>query len=126
MTNSFPSPAADMQLASVEYLAMLPGVTIQPGSALDYGSGVRGQLTYTVPNLGAAFTFAVPGSFGTFDQAAFETALKNSVGAVLGVLSGMSGEAVATLQGQVEVRRNWAWTNAAGYQLAWQDTMAYP
>lgn len=126
MTNNFPPPSTGLNLASVSYLAILPDVSIQPGSALDYGAGVNSQLTYTVPNLGAVFTFTTPGQFGNFDQAAFETALASSVTSVIEVLGGMSGENPATLQTEVEVRRNWLWQDADGYQLTWQDTMTYP
>lgn len=126
MSNNFPAVPADIRLCQLTYVAILPGPALAPGSALDFGSEVSTQLVYSAPNLGASFTFATPGQFGTFDQQAFEAMLSQSVTAVVEVLAGMSGQDAGALQAQVNVVRSWQWTDGSGYQLSWQDQMTYP
>lgn len=125
MSNLFPAVPADLQLAQLQYIAVLPDVSIQPGSPLAYGTGVTPELIYTPPQLGASFVFTVPGTFGAFDQGAFEALLTQSVTAVVQVLAGMSGEDAGALQKLVTVSRTWTWSDSGGYQLTWQDTMPY-
>lgn len=126
MSNHFPAMPTDLQVLQLSYLALLPAVTIQPGSVLDYGPQVNGQLVYTVPNLGASFTFTAPGQLGTFDQDIFEAELAASITAVCQVLSSMSGVVLAALQKQVTVRRNWSWSDPTGFSALFEDTMTYP
>ncbi len=126
MSNNFPAVPGDLLLASLSYLAILPTVTIQAGSSLDFGAGVNSQLNYTAPNMGTGFTFVTPGTFGTFDQDAFETLFKSAITAIATVLSSMSGVALATVKAEVIVRRNWSWTDGSGFLLTWQDQMSYP
>lgn len=126
MSNHFPAVPGDLLLASLSYLAILPTVTVQTGSALDFGSGVTSQLNFTSPNMGASFTFVTPGTFGTFDQDSFETLFASGVTSVCTVLSNMSGVALATVKGEVVIRRNWTWTDASGFTLTAQTQMSYP
>jgi hypothetical protein len=125
VSNSFPAPPANWELASISYATVLPRPALQPGAPLDFGAGVTGQLTYSAPVLGVMFTFDTPGSFGTYDQATVETDFAQAITSVCGVLSSMSGVALATLQAQVTVSRAWTWT-AGGNSVTTQDAMAYP
>jgi hypothetical protein len=125
VANSFPAPPANWELASVSYSTVLPKPVMQPSAPLDFGAGVTGQLTYSVPVLGAVFSFDVPGSFGAYDQAAVEGALAQAITAVCQVLASMSGTALADLQAQVRVTRAWTWATGAS-SVVTQDEMTYP
>ena len=125
MANSFPPPPGGWALAQVSYSAVLPAPTLQPGSALDFGAGVSGHLVYSVPVLGTVFGFDVPGTFGAYDQATVEAGLKQAITGVCTVLADMSGTALATLQAEVTVTRQWTWASG-GVSVMTSDTMAYP
>jgi hypothetical protein len=126
VSNSFfPAPPANWELAAVSYSTVLPTPVMQAGAALDFGAGVHGQLTYSVPVLGAVFAFDTPGSFGAYDQGAVEGALAQAVTAVCQVLASMSGTALADLQAQVTVTRAWTWASGTS-SVVTQDEMAYP
>jgi hypothetical protein len=125
MSNSFPAPPSNWELGSVSYSAVLPAPTLQPGAALDFGAGVRSLLAYSVPILGVVFVFDVPGSFGTFDQAAVEGDFAQAVTAVCGVLASMSGAVLADLQSEVVITRTWSWTTGVS-SVSTSDTMTYP
>ena len=127
MSNNFPPVPADLVLASVEYDATFP-----QGSQLAAGLSFTGVETIPIA-LGALgvgglamFVFTTPGSFGSFDQTTAEASVKTMLDDCCQFLSHVTGTALATVQAGVTVTRRWTWTDAAGNQARYADTMPYP
>lgn len=125
MSNNFPAIPADFVLTQIMYAVTFPSV--QPkspftGASLTLGGGLM--------NLGGTgylqFTFSTPGQFGTFDQTAAETSVKKILTDVCQLFADLSGQTLAQEQAGVTVARLWTWTDAAGNQATYADTLAYP
>lgn len=126
MSNNFPAIPADYALASIEYdVAFPPATQTEPGLVF---SGVNTALIGTgALGIGALalFTFDTPGQFGTFDQVAAEAALVTLLDDCCQFLADATGQTVAAIRPSVTVTRRWTWTDPAGNQARYIDTMAY-
>lgn len=129
MSNHFPPVPADFVLASITYMVSFGGPL---GGGVPFGSGLTfdGALTGSIGALaalggegGIQFIFAKPGSFGSFDQDAAEAALTQVISAIFSLMSVISGDTVSALASQISIARNWAWTDDAGNQATYTDTM---
>lgn len=132
MANSFPPVPADLQLQSITYMVSFGGPV---GGGVPFGPPLTFDGTRTISigalaALGGAggiqFLFTDPGTPGSFDQQAAETALTEVVAAIFGLMSVVSGIPVATMQDDVSIIRNWQWTDSAGNSAAYSDTMPLP
>lgn len=124
MSNHFPAVPADLGLASIFYSVSFP--TPFGDSPLNFTGGENSFGPFTNSGSGPAFNFDTPGTFGTFDQDAIEAVIATSVTNCCQALSEMSGVALATVQADVRVTRNWVWRDTDGFLLNYQDAMTYP
>jgi hypothetical protein len=138
MTTAIPVPPTDWELAQVTYsvtssLAQSGLSASSPFSFIGGDAPVStaiqlGNSGQLFPPLIFTFSFATPGSLGTFDQAAVEADIAATVTGFLTALAVISGLALAGLQEAVTVNRSWMFYSAAdsGNNSTYNDTMAYP
>ena len=135
MSNSFPSLPSDLLLAQIQYT--LPALsTLYDTPPVVYGftggnSVGSGGISVQVelgnnPPICVIFSFDTPGSFGTFDQTAAETAVAAVVTDICQLMADWELTTLAAIQATVTVPRTWTWTDSAGYSLTYADTMTYP
>lgn len=128
MTNSFPSPPADLQIQSVVYVLNFGGSAPVPGPAMTFTgvtTGMYGAISGLGSEGGITFAFTSPGNTGSFDQTAAETAIAKIATDIFQLISDLTGVPVATLATNFTIARRWAWTDAAGNQATYADTMPY-
>lgn len=127
MSNNFPAIPTNYALVSLEYdVAFPPATQTEPSLVF---SGVNTSLVGTgALGIGALalFTFTTPGQFGAFDQTVAETALVTLLNDCCQFLADATGDALATVKSGVQVTRRWTWTDPAGNQARFIDTMPYP
>lgn len=129
MSNSFPPIPPDLVLASIEYDATFP-TNAAPSLIPDLSfTGVSTSVialgAFGVGGL-VAFYFDTPGSFGAFDQAAAETAVKMMATDCCQFITDITGIPLATVQAGVTITRRWTWTDTTGSTARYADTMVYP
>lgn len=132
MANSFPTVPSDLQLVSITYMLNFNGPV---GGGVPVGSNLTftGVTTNTIGALGALggsggiqFTFDTPGSFGSFDQTAAETALAGVIQGVFSLMSVITGESISSFASELSVIRQWYWTDGSGNTATYADTMPLP
>lgn len=128
MSNHFPAVPTDFVLASVEYDITFPPPT-QVTPDLIFAGVITIPSGASILSSGNAlmiFQFTTPGSFGTFDQDAAETAIKIQLTDICQFMANSTGATLAQVQEAVKLIRHWAWTDAAGNMAAFTDTVTYP
>lgn len=125
--NNFPPVPTDYALASIEYDAAFPQPQ-QLAAGLTFTGGTTTVIALGAFGVGglAMFVFTTPGQFGSFDQATAEAEVKTMLNDCCQFLADTTGTALATVQAGVTVTRRWTWTDTAGNQARYADTMAYP
>lgn len=140
MANHFPS-IPSLSLVSVTYtahwnytvsgtndltnLAYFDVTGVVPMSDLgEPGSVLANTAT---PLLVVPFVLTTPGDPGSFDQDTEEGNVATVLDNIAQAVATATGNTLATVQGWIEVDRQWLWQDESGqFNLVYNDTMTYP
>lgn len=127
MANNFPAVPTDLELRSVLYtLDFGTGSSPALGPSLIF-DGVSTTIMGAISGLGGSgsiqFEFTSPGSFGSFDQEAAETAMAKITTDIFQLMTDLTGVPIPILMQNFCVNRTWTWADAAGNTATYTDAM---
>jgi hypothetical protein len=104
MSNHFPSVPGDLELFEIKYST----ITNLPSYS---GTGWNVQAPGDDDQVSVQVQFSTPGTFGDFDQDAFEADLFAIFTAYCQMQADGTGQTLAEVQAELVINRTWVWIN---------------